>query len=747
MAVIYKAHVKEETGENQTVKEHSENTAALCKQFAIPVLKDMMYIIGMLHDCGKIQDSFQRRINGENIRIEHATCGAILVKERYQDPIALLMEYCIVGHHSGIPDGGCKKDSPDMSTLNGRMKRKTEDFSAYKEELPMRELPEIDTREFLNLLLQDCGENQEMIIDKFAFFTRYAFSCLVDADTIDTIRFCRNEKMRPLKADFAACLKKVDKKLGSFVCTTPLQKARSDLQEQVFRKADIEGEIFLMNMPTGSGKTLASVKWALERVNGAEKKRKKRIIYVIPYQSIIEQTVKVFEDLFGNDAEILRHQSSFSYEDENKDTKTRVNDDAEDYCKVAKSATENWDVSSIIVTTAVQFFESLYANKRGKLRKVHNIADSILIFDEAHLMPQKYLQPCLRAVSYITKYLNSEAVFLTATMPDYSELFRQYALPNSRIIDLINDTSDFPIFQKCRYQLLRRRNTEGILEKAMASPTSLIVVNKKETARKFYQECGGKKYHLSTYMTGLDREKKIAEIRDELKQLEIEFPDYIDVPEDRKIIIISTSLIEAGVDLDIYTVFRELAGLDNILQAGGRCNREGKRRQGDVFVFELDDECRTTQDMKSDITKGILEKYEDVSCPESIQEYYRRLLHKEEDMMEGKLITRNCSDIFNIPFAEYAENFKMIDSDTVTLAVPRDEQSRAMINSLKYREGGIGIARRLQKYTCSISQTELDDLIRQHVVDDFGTGILCLTNENYYDEETGILFETKDYVI
>lgn len=603
MAVIYKAHEKKETEEIQTVKEHSKNTADLCKQFAIPVFKDLMYVVGMLHDCGKYQTSFQRRIDGEHIRVEHATCGALLVKEYYQNPAALMMEYCIVGHHSGIPDGGCKKDSPDLPTLGGRLNRKTEDFSAYKEEISMADLPEIDPEEFLNLLLQDCGKNREMIVDKFAFFTRYAFSCLVDADTIDTIEFCKGERTRPLKADFAVCLRKVNEKLDSFVCTTPLQKARAGLQKQAFCKVNIEGEIFLMNMPTGSGKTLASVKWALER---AIRAGRKRIIYVIPYNSIIEQTVSVFEDVFGDDAEILRHQSTFSYEDENGESEKDETDDAEAYRKVAKSATENWDVSSIIVTTSVQFFESLYANKRGKLRKMHNMADSILIFDEAHLMPQEYLQPCLRAVSYLTKYLNSEAVFLTATMPDFSALFRQYALPNSQVINLIDDTSDFPIFQKCKYHLLREQSAEGILEKAMNAPSVLIVVNAKETARKLYQKCSGKKYHLSTYMTAYDREEKIREICLELERLGKEFSNYEDIPQERKITVISTSLIEAGVDLDFYTVFRELAGLDSILQAGGRCNREGKRERADVFVFEFGDENRKMQDIRSNITSDIL---------------------------------------------------------------------------------------------------------------------------------------------
>lgn len=735
MRVVYKAHINEKTGEVQTVKEHNENTADLCQNFAIPVLKNFMYNVGLLHDIGKYQEDFQRRIDGnEKIKVEHSTCGALVAKELYSEAIGLMMAYSIAGHHTGIPDGGYKSDGllPDEITLNRRLKRTFQDFSIYKGEL---NLLDINEKEILNFLMQDCGNSMEVLIDKFAFLTRYTFSCLVDADSIDASYACGQERIRPLTANFQACLEKVNLKLDQFMCVTPLQKTRSLLQKQVFDKTNMNGEIYLMNMPTGSGKTLCSVKFALER---AIQKGKKRIIYVIPYNSIIDQTVNVFEEIFGLDAEILRHQSTFSYEED---------DFTEDYRKAVKRGIENWNVESIIVTTAVQFFESVYANKRGKLRKMHNMADSILIFDEAHLMPQNYLQPCLRAISYITKYLNSEAVFLTATMPDFSKLLHQYALKNSKIVELIDDKSMFSAFKKCEYESLGKISEEKLLEKSFLDPTSLIIVNKRKSARRLYELCGGKKYHLSTYMTGYDREIIIQKIRDELEQLEKDFPDYKNVPEDRRITIISTSLIEAGVDLDIYTVFRELSGLDSILQAGGRCNREGKRDQAKTYIFEFNDRCTNFQDIKDDITEGILNKYEDISCQQSIKEYYDRLFFVKKDIIEGKVITQRCSSISDIPFAEYASDFDVIETRTVPLVVPRDEKSKEMVDSLKYTGGGLGISRRLQKYTCSVYQKELNDLIRQHVVTDFGTGIFCLINDDYYDKNMGVIFEAKDYFL
>ncbi len=730
----YIAHRNEISGAVQTVKEHCENTAALCRNFSIPELKDFMYAVGLLHDVGKFQASFVKRINGANIKVEHSTCGALAAKEKYTMPVpmALMMEYCIAGHHSGIPDGGFPNDDIDKSTLCGRLKRDYEDFSEYKNELA---LPELNGLEWLKYLFRDCDNKMENVIDKFAFLTRYVFSCLVDADSIDTADFCKERELPgKLNADFSSCLQNIDDKLNSFICKTELQKARTILQNQAFQNINQDAEIYLLNMPTGSGKTLASAKIALER---ALSKEKKRIIYVIPYNSIIEQTADVLEEIFGGNLEILRHQSTFSYEDEENGS--------EDYREAAKTAAENWD-APFIITTAVQFFESVYANKRGKLRKVHNMADSILVFDEAHLMPQDYLQPCLQAVAYITRYLHSEAVFLTATMPDFEKLMKEYALPDSKIVKLIKDTSMFTKFQKCRYSYIGEISSSELLSKCREYPSSLIVVNKKATARELYQECGGKRYHLSTYMTSYDRKRILKEIRRELKQLEADYPEYKDVPEDRRITIISTSLIEAGVDLDVYTVFRERSGLDSILQAGGRCNREGKRKMADVFVFDLAEETRQAAlDEKANLTKGLLKKYDDVSAVKCIEEYYSRLYFMKADDIQKNTMHQACSDLASIPFKEYAEKFELIDSRQVSLVVPCDAQSEQLVEMMKYTKAGN--ARKLQNYTCSVRQKELEDLIRQHAADDYGTGIYYLTNKDYYDEYTGVLFEASDYFL
>ncbi len=725
---MYQAHIHPETGAPQTIREHSEHTAALSRDFAIPPLRQVLYAAGLLHDVGKYQLSFQRKLAGENIRVEHSGCGAQAVRAHYRGVSALMMESCILGHHSGLPDSGVPSDLPEFSTLYGRLKREFEDYSAYLKEL---EIPPVDDVAFQRFLMQDCSSAEELI-DKYAFFTRYCFSCLTDADSLDTAAFC-GRRQRPLRADFAACLQKVSSRLSSFVCRTELQRARGALQRQAFDRVGQDAELYLMNMPTGSGKTLCSLRFALER---AVRTGKKRILYIIPYNSIIDQTADTFEALLGQDAELLRHQSTFT-----PDSRA---DYEEDYRQALKAAAENWD-AGLIVTTAVQFFESVYANKRGKLRKLHNMADSILIFDEAHLMPQAYLQPCLQAVYYITRYLNSEAVFLTATMPDFRDLLRRYVPAGCRILDLVPDTSLFPKFQKCRYRYLGEISEESLISRATASPSALIVVNRRASARSLYRLCPGKTYHLSTYMTAYDRKRVIAEVREALAALEQDFPDGTQVPDSRRITVVSTSLIEAGVDLDFYAVFRELAGLDNILQAGGRCNREGKRPDAEVTVFRLENGRQYgVEEARANLTRELLDARREVSDPAVIQEYYHRLFSLHPEELSRNSMHCRCRDLRSIPFQEYSRDFELIDSNTVSVIVERDENSAALLRELR---AGHPNPRKLQQYACTVYRWEFDSLLNQHVVDDYGSGIWCLTNLNYYDPDTGLLLEGPDYYL
>lgn len=726
----YFAHTDEKNpGRKQYLHEHLRETAARAEGFAPPALKPLARLSGLMHDAGKYQRSFQEKLNGKNIRIEHSQCGAIWcideAKANVLQPLsAYAMAYCIAGHHAGLPDGGCSSDEEYAATLKARLKRTPEDFRAFCDEIEQELHPE-DCNAWVqglkDFLQNESGAPTDTKVQQelYAFEVRLLYSCLVDADFLNTEEFCsENSVLRGMSTAFAACLQRLEAKLNAFPLETTVQKSRKLLQQQAIQTAQTDAEIYLMNMPTGSGKTLCSLYVALQR---AQKTNKKRIIYVIPYTSIIEQTAKIFEELFGKGV-VLQHHSNYDYD--------KKDEEDCDLGKLARRSAENWE-ASVIITTNVQFFESIYSNRSSKLRRLHNLQDSIIVFDEVHMMPTDYLAPCLRAVGYLAKRFHCEALFLTATMPDFRAVFERYTDVKLKIQDLITDTSSFPAFRNCRYQFLGKTENERLSELAAEQDNALIVVNSRRKARELYALLPEPKYHLSTYLTAYDRSRIIKEIRGDLKN-------------NRKITVVATSLIEAGVDLDFACVFRELSGLDSILQAGGRCNREGRRPTDcPVFIFEGEASKCGDLSVRQNIAKAILQTYgEQINTPEAISAYYAELYaYRARDIvshdMKDYIKFLKSEWFFSIDFKRYADEFHLIDSAAISVVVPYDQESKNLVNALKY-SGNLGAKRKLQRYAASIFENELRDLCAQGAVDDFGTGLYVLLNLDYYDPNLGL---------
>lgn len=718
----YYAH-KTESGEKQTVKQHLENVASLSEKFAIDLIKPLAYATGYGHDIGKYSKAFQNRLNGKPDKFEHSSCGAIeynkLSKDEKDKIIATMMEYCIAGHHTGLPDGGCSADSAyDDVTLSSKLKRADQyvglsDYSAYKNEITLK-IPQAE--KLFDILCT--SKSPDELIEKYAFFVRLLFSCLTDADYLDTEIFCKQNTDRTLHSDFVSASEKLNEKLSTFISDTPLKEARSRLQAQAYKNAQGNQHISILNMPTGSGKTLCSLKIALDKVIGSHGS-KKRIIYVIPYTSIIEQTAGQFNEIAGNELDILEHHSNYCFD----------NDKIEpDTLKKLKMASENWD-APLIITTSIQFFESVYKYKSSRLRKLHNMADSVIIFDEIHLLPVKMLQPCLKAIGYITKYMNSEAIFLSATMPDFSQLMKEY-IPQCTAKELITDKSDFSYFNKCNYINLGKTDFDNIIEKADRYTSSLIIVNTKRTAREVYKLIQGKKYHLSTNLTPFDRSAIIDKI-------------HKDLNDGVKITVVSTSLVEAGVDFDFEAVFRQLAGLDSILQSGGRCNREGKRKSGDVFIFSTDDLLRGDLLFRADITQNLMKSYKDISFPECIKEYYRRIFTANNDVIKSNSIAELSNGIGSIAFREYADQFEFIKDDTIGIVINNSDECKMLVEKLKAHD--YSVKRKLQKYTVSVKiNIDFNKAFSLGIVDDFNTGVYILTNEKYYNSDTGLDLDIYD---
>lgn len=711
----YIGHTSDD-GRKQLLLDHLNGTSKLCRENANEFWADIAEFVGQIHDIGKYTSGFQKRINGaENIRVEHAICGAKEVAKAPPKSYVPMIEYCVAGHHSGLPDGGTKVDGEEDSTLHGRMKRKTGDYSAYENEVKL-EYPKDNLRELFDV------SNQREIIERYSFFTRYLFSCLTDADFIDTERFVTPNTDRGIDGDFQKAYEKVCEKLNSFKIETKLQESRSIIQEQVYKSVESNANVYTLNMPTGSGKTLCSIRAALKT---AIENEKKRIIYVIPYVSIIEQTAKVFEDIFGDVLPVLQHHSNYDFDDDKNEDENEITSEK------LKRSCENWD-AKLIVTTNIQFFESLYHYKGRRLRKLHNLADSVIIFDEIHMLPIDYIQPCLRAIGYVTKYLNSTAILMSATMPNYDKFMERY-MSGVKIENAVKDTSLFNVFDKCRYEYIGKCELASLAEKAQEYDNALIIVNKRKTARELYDICSGNKYHLSTYMTPLHRSEIIAKIKEDIK-------NGINTT------VISTSLIEAGVDLDFKAVFREIAGIDNVLQSGGRCNREGKMDMGDVFVFETDGGNYQTKKksdiiIRANITRNLFEEFENISTDKCIKEYYGRLLNYKEKKIEENTITAimgNDLRIDGIPFRTYAESFNFIDNQVIGIVIPCDE-NRGLIKELK--DGKLSVKRNLQRYSASVNKDEFKELFQIGIIETLDCGVCILANTDYYKSDVGLTLE------
>ena len=732
----YYAHTRED-GERQTVKAHLTGVSEKAEKFSVDLLKPIAKKASLYHDIGKYALNFQKRLDNDKVKFSHAACGALEYKKfaDKNDCFAPLMEYCIAGHHTGLMDGGTVADSSDIPTLSGTLKRENEytgesDYSAYSTEIEFATLTQEERTPLYNELLS--AKDPTELIERYAFFTKYVFSCLTDADFLDTEIFCNKNVERGMSGDFKMALDKLNRELSDMPSNTPLRQARSRIQQQAFDNSVNKSHISILDMPTGSGKTLCSLKLALES-------GKKRIIYVIPYTSIIEQTANKFEKMFGDVLHVLQHHSNYSYDGNTEEEKKTA--------EKLKKTCENWD-APLIITTSVQFFQSIYHYKGSALRKLHNLRDSVIVFDEIHLIPTELLRPCLKAVGYITKYLNSEALFLSATMPDYSKLFDKF-LPDVNYNKLVTDRTNFKYFKKCEYKDMGRTTLETIAENASRCKNALIVVNTKKTAAELYYLVQGEKYHLSANMTPAHRSRVIEVVRKKLENGE-------------HITVVSTSLVEAGVDLDFNTVFRQLSGLDSILQAGGRCNREGKDDKGYVYVFDIDETYRKGSDlaMRINKTKGLLEKYQDITSYDCIKEYYDGIFDFNQSRIAENSIAKyneqsNSFDRqglmspYSIPFRSYAMQFEYISADTISIVIddPNDQTCHELVETL--RNGDMSVRRALQKYSVSVYMNVFKDLYSQGVLNDHGTGIFILENQSYYNNETGLTTEAamQDYFI
>lgn len=704
----YIAHID---GERiQTIKEHLEGTAKLSGEFAEKFGKqDWGYCCGMLHDIGKYSIDFQKRILGENnYRVDHSTAGARVCLEKggkYS-----FLEYCIAGHHAGLPNYGNNYDESTDSTLSGRRLKKLSDYQAYQTEI---EVPAINSMPI---------DLKRTVNPDFSLsvFMRMIYSCLVDADFLDTEAFMKEGKQgRNSGENIEILFKKLENYISGWLKNQDIDTVngrRTEILKNCLEMGKTEKGLFRLTVPTGGGKTVASLAFALRHVL---ENKMDRIIYVIPYTSIIEQNAKVFRDILGEE-NVLENHCNVDYESSEELLPMQL-------------ASENWD-KPIVVTTNVQFFESLFANKSSKCRKLHNIANSVIIFDEVQMLPNDYLKPCIAMIEELINNYQVSAVLCTATQPALASFFHE-GISAKELCPRMEEQFEF--FKRTVFENVGVLTENDLIQRLEKEYQALCIVNTKKRAQRIYKQLEGEGvYHLSTSMYPKHRRRILREIRERLQK-------------NKKCILISTSLVEAGVDLDFQSVYRELAGVDSMIQAAGRCNREGLRpeKESKVYIFQFEGKENVLgQRQQIDVAKSVIADNRDISDMESITQYFEMLYHIKGDSLDKKKIMDEFQNK-RYNFAKVGKEFKLIEQDTKTIFINYEEEANETLCLLKERGFTRSGMRKASQYCITVYENEFNKLYGIGAIQPISEDIedfYELRDEEKYTEKIGLELELDD---
>jgi len=724
----------------QPLAEHLRSVAALTEQRAARFgAGEWGNVAGLLHDLGKYSAEFQARLEGRSARVDHSTAGALEAGERFQT-LARPLQFIVAGHHAGLANGGEEAHS-QRSPLLDRLAAAVPDYSAHAGEI---ELPAALPP--LRLALHtDGGGHSDRAGFQAAFFTRMLFSCLVDADYLDTEAFYDRVEGRPVRRIAPPALAALKPKLDAYLADlagqaddTLVNRERAGILAACHQAAAERPGLFTLTVPTGGGKTLASLAFALEHALAHDLER---VIYVIPYTSIIEQNAAVFRDALGNEA-VLEHHSAF-VDDPQTEPEAK---------KKLRLAMENWN-AAVVVTTAVQFFESLFADRPSRCRKLHNIARSVVILDEAQTLPLPFLRPCVAALDELARNYGTSVVLCTATQPALNETDD----PETSFKGGLRGVREIAPKPKRLYQAFKRVEVQPIDElddpalaaRLRAHERVLCIVNTRAHARELYEQVKGENdcYHLSALMCPKHRSERLAEIR---ARLGPKAP--------QRCIVISTSLVEAGVDLDFPVVYRAATGLDQIAQAAGRCNREGRLAQGRVFVFRSAGRRLVgEQNRRAGAADGIFHRYDDPLALEAVEDFFGEVYWSEsagasdgldKKQVLGRLEERRSDLLF--PFESVARDFRLIEDGMLPVLIPFDGEARRLLEALETTERVGEVARGLQPYVVQVPPGQFARLCAAGVVQPiaphrFGEQFWQLMSASLYRNDVGLTWEDPTY--
>jgi CRISPR-associated endonuclease/helicase Cas3 len=709
-------------------------------------------LAGLWHDLGKYSEAFQKYLltsvkNGDDPhlselagRVDHSTAGA--QHAAGLGTLGRLLAYCIAGHHAGLPDDHDPQGG--LSGLGDRLKKAIEPFGAAPADLLSRPLPHPPSFRW--------GSNPRRMGFALAFFTRMIYSCLVDADFLDTETFMQPGRAaqrpgeRPSCEELLGILNTHLATVGSEAVDTPVNRQRRAILDACRAKATLPPGFFSLNVPTGGGKTLSSLAFALEHAVAHDLSR---IIYAIPFTSIIEQTADVFRGAFGDlRTEILEHHSNLEPEDSKRQSER------------SRLAAENFD-ATVIVTTNVQLFESLFASRSSRCRKLHRLAKSVIILDEAQTLPPQLLAPTLAALEELVTNYGATVVLCTATQP---AIERREDFPIG--LENVRPIIDEPVhlhtaLRRTSVEFLGVKSNEEIVALLKAERQALCIVNSRRHATDLFKALDDPKaLHLSASMCAAHRSEVIDKIRRRLPP-----------KGDKRCRVISTQVIEAGVDVDFPAVFRATAGLDSVAQAAGRCNREGlllgedgQPRLGRVRVFNYDQKAYPTSPLiqrAADRFREVMPDHEsDLLAPKAIEAFFR--LHywqqggdfgqgwdkgkEQQSIME--LFSSSGKGHLQAQFRTASQAYRLIDDAQTPVLVPYGETGKKLIEELE-RMPEIpephllrNFDRRAQRYTVGVYDRGLKTLVENDVVWMHpNLSRYYLVNAKAYNEKLGLTFE------
>lgn len=685
----------------------AESAAIMAKEFGCP---GWGYLAGIWHDLGKYSAEFQNKLAfDKDRRVDHSTAGGIYAIERFNG-MGRIIAYLIAGHHAGLPDWSTEEAG--RKSLAHRLQQPGLLHSALgnniSPEILRQDIPEERPKPFTDLSL--------------SLWIRMLFSCLVDADFLDTEKFFDSEKSenRGSRNDIVGLLTRftdwMEEKTRN-TDDTAVNRLRARILDRCIYFSSHEPSAFTLTVPTGGGKTLSSMAFALHH---AVRYGKRRIVYVIPYTSIVEQTSDQFREIF--DDAVIEHHSNVEVVDEDSEETKRYH-----------LACENWD-AAIIVTTSVQFFESLFASRTSRCRKLHNITNSVVILDEAQLIPPEFLNPILMALEELQRNYGVSLVFSTATQPALgphkSVDFNFKGIPG--MVEIMEDPLSLQkAFKRVELAVKDLNAPVGwkeLAEELRKYQSVLCIVNRRDDCHELYKLMPEGTMHLSALMCGAHRSEVIANIK---KRLEDGTP----------VRVISTQLVEAGVDLDFPVVYRAVAGLDSIAQAAGRCNREGRLEKGKVVVFAPPTEAppghlRQTAELGRQL---LMENVDDPLAQEWFDRYFRQLFWLMGDGLDRHdIISRITNDPeLRFSFRSASRRFRIIDDSRQAPVLVMYKEGESLVEQLIKKGPGRLLMRRLQRYVVNLPVYVHKELLAGGNIEEIYPGIYVQAHSSLYDPAIG----------